>query len=1054
MITYKSTYIMKNIIALLAFVLVFILANSTVKAQPYTTAIGGLNDTVRWELSYCNLFEEPSDLFAYGDTLIDSNYYKKLCAGPIGVYEYTADVEDNMALLREDYETGKVWMRDYVNDGSGMVEQEVLLMDMSLEMGDSIQIPILDIHELEWVHVISVFSLYGRKVIEFDYPVTGICSDIDGNPVVYDPGINLQFIEGVGTNSKWVFQFNQADRYQFVSKQFRNGMQSWPILIEGLTQNCINFNNLNPDLTYGPTSGYEDGAIIQTYADEYQLRLHQYDYPFNPTEFIGLTPEIANNYQVDSLEAHLEGAYLDLDFDAAVVNVFFDYENNGDVVLFAINNWPLQAYEDFEATFEDVYTEISGGVQMLVSDGQVEITANGPISNIRFGGQEVTIDNICYENASLTSVDCHAFFQTEIDGPQIQFYGQFVNVNPPVSFSWEMNGAPLNTVSVLGPTFTAPAPGTYVACFTITAEDDCNDSYCQSIEITDMDANCTDFVELTEGTVYNPTNSIMGIPLAFENNIGIGFSGLELSTGGLLFGNATVLAEDKLHLENMMLLLDYTYNLQNVSTITLTCEGAITAVQINGIGGEFYENGLVDPSSGIYTYTFDLNDLPADETFETLLFGGEDVTIHSVCFEELDPVCEASFNAEITESLFGYSIGVNSTSTADSDITNYQWFINGDLYTDYTDPSFIITFEAETSLTICLTIVTASGCVDNVCQFVGEGALEVWPGDANNDGIANNFDLLSIGLAYSTNGNERLDASTNWEAQTVNAWPEITPDLTNYAHSDCDGNGIVENADVAVLTLNYGLETGKTEWTTEGTDDDPPLYVELPEEELVEGNPFDAPIILGSEDAPIQEVYGLAFTINYDPAILDETTLEVTFNNSWLGEEASEIITLYKTFTEEGQIDIAISRIDQNNISGFGRIASVGGIIDNIAGKDEDLVDWAFSISNVRAITNNENEVLVNPVDTETSVELLGNDDVVNIQISPNPASNIIKLALPQIQNLEAINIYNIQGQLIKTLKPAAITEAINISSFRNGLYLVQAKYADKVLTKKLQVLQ
>ncbi|MBK9422943.1 MAG: hypothetical protein IPN54_02140 [Bacteroidetes bacterium] len=42
---------------------------------------------------------------------------------------------------------------------------------------------------------------------------------------------------------------------------------------------------------------------------------------------------------------------------------------------------------------------------------------------------------------------------------------------------------------------------------------------------------------------------------------------------------------------------------------------------------------------------------------------------------------------------------------------------------------------------------------------------DVWPGDANSDGVANLYDLLSVGIGFNTSGTSRVGASTGWVAQ-------------------------------------------------------------------------------------------------------------------------------------------------------------------------------------------------------------------------------------------------------------------------------------------------
>ena len=53
------------------------------------------------------------------------------------------------------------------------------------------------------------------------------------------------------------------------------------------------------------------------------------------------------------------------------------------------------------------------------------------------------------------------------------------------------------------------------------------------------------------------------------------------------------------------------------------------------------------------------------------------------------------------------------------------------------------------------------------CQFSFSQQIPVWPGDANDDGIVNNLDLLNVGLGFGIQGNARDYISTVWQQQQV-----------------------------------------------------------------------------------------------------------------------------------------------------------------------------------------------------------------------------------------------------------------------------------------------
>ncbi|MGM3366941.1 hypothetical protein ACS212_22770, partial [Escherichia coli] len=94
--------------------------------------------------------------------------------------------------------------------------------------------------------------------------------------------------------------------------------------------------------------------------------------------------------------------------------------------------------------------------------------------------------------------------------------------------------------------------------------------------------------------------------------------------------------------------------------------------------------------------------------------------------------------------------------------------------------------------------------------------------------------------------------------------------------------------------------------------------------------------------------YGVAFDLNYDPAVIDTTKTTMAFPTSWLGG-TNDKIAIYKDGKGSGVIKEAITRIDHTARSGQGQIAYVRAIVttDNIDGKNLHYYRFQCSISNV-----------------------------------------------------------------------------------------------------------
>ncbi len=85
----------------------------------------------------------------------------------------------------------------------------------------------------------------------------------------------------------------------------------------------------------------------------------------------------------------------------------------------------------------------------------------------------------------------------------------------------------------------------------------------------------------------------------------------------------------------------------------------------------------------------------------------------------------------------------------------------------------------------------------------GGTTVNVYPGDANNDGTCDIRDILPIGRFFGSTGPNRSGGSNTWSAQSATVW--TTVDAT---YADCNGNGSVEGTDIQAIIDNYGRNRG------------------------------------------------------------------------------------------------------------------------------------------------------------------------------------------------------------------------------------------------------
>ncbi len=150
------------------------------------------------------------------------------------------------------------------------------------------------------------------------------------------------------------------------------------------------------------------------------------------------------------------------------------------------------------------------------------------------------------------------------------------------------------------------------------------------------------------------------------------------------------------------------------------------------------------------------------------------------------------------------STGYNSPIVAEFDFTILPSAPNGQTLTFYFSEPKAIVSEGDTGLIVNLNF--------NAYSFTIHSFVEVWPGDANNNGNVEINDITTIGLFLGYGSSKmnfrsfrRPNASTFWIGQLCLAWDSIP-----ITYADCDGDGEVTLNDMLIVPLNFGKEKFST----------------------------------------------------------------------------------------------------------------------------------------------------------------------------------------------------------------------------------------------------
>lgn len=356
------------------------------------------------------------------------------------------------------------------------------------------------------------------------------------------------------------------------------------------------------------------------------------------------------------------------------------------------------------------------------------------------------------------------------------------------------------------------------------------------------------------------------------------------------------------------------------------------------------------------------------------------------------------------------------------------------------------------------TIYSVTGTNSNNCNStqtvavtVNPNCQDVWPGDANSDGIADNFDVLELGLHFSQTGSPRGATSNAWQSYFANNWTGSISSGKNVNHSDCNGDGSIDNNDTLAIYTNYGLTHAFK--PAEQAVVNPQLSVVPDQIVVTKGNWGTSSVFLGEASAPIANINGLAFTVSFDQDLIDANSFYIEYPASFINA-GNQNLSFAKSDFANGKLYTATTHTITNNVSGNGKIAVLHYKIKSTLVTDEIL-----NIGVTQARQSNANGVLM-PLTTGTgSVTAIGAsvgmDELSNgnsIGIYPNPANASVTIHSGTL--LEKVEVLSLTGQTILSERISGIDYKLNLTEIANGVYFVNVYTADQKVSRKKLIVQ
>jgi hypothetical protein len=327
----------------------------------------------------------------------------------------------------------------------------------------------------------------------------------------------------------------------------------------------------------------------------------------------------------------------------------------------------------------------------------------------------------------------------------------------------------------------------------------------------------------------------------------------------------------------------------------------------------------------------------------------------------------------------------------------------------------------------------------------------IWPGDTDRNGMVNHFDLLPIGLAYGNRGAVRPNSSLEWQAQATHLWGKNISGF-DLAFIDTDGTGRIESKDTSAILVNWQRSYTKALIPTVS-----PLLkasatpLNIRQDTLRGLAAQTLSIDLGSTSAVASNVYGLAFSIGYNPAEVNEQSLRFSSSSSWLGTLGDDLLTIQRNDLSKHQLEVALVRTDQQNRNGFGQIGQLHLALDRNEIRPT-LQGVNLSINNIRLIDRTGHTLAVLPSKTSLPISRLVNTSSLSadlqqhIKLYPQPASQHLWVDLGGLDLLHW-QLLTLNGQVVKT--GLSLHAPVELSHLPAGMYVLKMVCSQGIALKK-----
>lgn len=357
--------------------------------------------------------------------------------------------------------------------------------------------------------------------------------------------------------------------------------------------------------------------------------------------------------------------------------------------------------------------------------------------------------------------------------------------------------------------------------------------------------------------------------------------------------------------------------------------------------------------------------------------------------------------------------------------------------------------------TVCMT--DSMGCYACTNIIVADSCDLVWPGDANDDSVANNLDILAIGIGIDSSATARSIVTNNWNGYPSFTWPQTISGGSNYKHIDCNGDGAIDLNDTLAVNQNFSLTHAfspsplNNQERLVGAD----LFFVTSSSTFNSSDIVVVEVWAGSSLSPVNDLYGIAFDVNYTSSLVQPGTEVLTFPNSWLGTPGTNAIKISKIDALASTAYGAVSRITHTNANGFGKIADFKFQLKSSIAPNTPMF---FSISGYQANDSIGNLIIFNTVNDSIIINSTSGieetNSVIGFTIAPNPFTSQTTIMFNKRVQDATIKIVDVLGKEMRTNKFSGDLFIIDKAELQSGIYFVEVFSTNRLIGIRKLVIQ